>query len=476
MKSLFVGRKAELQKLHDLLEKKSASLVVMKGRRRIGKSRLIEEFGRHHTFYDFVGLPPTPHTTTSSEQEAFRKQLEKHFVSPPPQGDWWHMLRFLAESTQKGRVIILFDEISWMGSKDPDFLGILKTIWDTCFSKNPQLILILCGSVSTWIEDNILSSTGFMGRISLTLTLKELSLIECHGFWKSENIAPYEKFKVLAVTGGVPRYLEEINPSLSAEHNILNLCFKNSGILFGEFEQIFSDLFTSKSEQYKKIVQHLASTKADRSDIARHLNMEVGGVISSYLHDLIAAGFIERDFSWHLQDGNISKLNLYRLSDNYLRFYIKYILPNKRKIESGAFEETTITSLQGWSTVMGLQFENLVLGNRRLIQKQLHIDPNDIIADGSYFQSKTARQPGCQIDYMIQTKFNSLYVCEIKFSKYEVKDDVIREMQEKLVRFKKPKNFSCRPVLIHVNGVHEKVEESGFFSHIISLGDLINMT
>ena len=219
----------------------------------------------------------------------------------------------------------------------------------------------------------------------------------------------------------------------------------------------------------------LASHKADRSDIAQHIGIEVGGVISSYLHDLIAAGFIQRDFSWRIKDGKTSKLNVYRLSDNYLRFYIKYIFDNKRKIERGTFEERNISSLPGWSTIMGLQFENLVLNNRKSIQKLLSIDAHDIVSDGAYFQYKTERMPGCQIDYLIQTRFDTLYMCEVKFSKNEIKEDIIKEVHEKMKRLKTPKNFSHRPVLIHVNGVNTHVEESGFFSKIIGFGELLTV-
>jgi len=473
MNSRFIGRKNELNKLQSLFEKGSASLVVVKGRRRIGKSRLIEEFSKGHTFYNFTGLPPTDKTTSMTERDAFKTQLRKHFNDVPKSDDWWDLLWFLAESTQTGRVIILFDEISWMATKDPDFLGKLKTIWDTQFKRNQQIIFVMCGSISTWIESNILSSTGFMGRISLTLTLNELPLSDCNQFWNKSFVSDYEKLKILAVTGGIPRYLEEINYSLPAEQNITNLCFKSSGVLFNEFDQIFSDLFTSRSERYKKIVFFLSSQKADRHEIAKHLGIEVGGVISSYLADLVAAGFIQRDFSWRIKDGKTSKLNIYRLSDNYLRFYIKYIFENKRKIELETFEEINVGSLPGWSTIMGFQFENLVLNNRKRIQTLLSVNPNDIVSDGAYFQRQTERMPGCQIDYMIQTKFDTLYVCEVKFSKHEIKEDIISEMTLKLNSLKTPKNFSKRPVLIHVNGVNSHVEESGFFSKIISFGELL---
>ena len=116
--------------------------------------------------------------------------------------------------------------------------------------------------------------------------------------------------------------------------------------------------------------------------------------------------------------------------------------------------------MPGWGSIMGLQFENLVLNNRLQLQKILNIDPVEIIAEGPYFQRKTERIAGYQIDYMIQTRFDCLYVCEIKFSKNEIQEGIIHEIQEKIKWLKVPKHFSFRPVLVHVNGVKETVEDT----------------
>src|SRR3989344_3165827 len=179
-KSPFIGRAEEMKLLENLTRKKSASLVVVHGRRRIGKSRLIEEFGGKYRFLRFSGLPPGNKITAQDQRNEFAKQLATQTALPSLQvPDWSDLFTLLAQQTKEHRIIILLDEISWMGSKDPLFLGKLKNAWDIEFKTNPELILILCGSVSSWIEENILKSTGFMGRISLTLFLEELSLPEC---------------------------------------------------------------------------------------------------------------------------------------------------------------------------------------------------------------------------------------------------------------------------------------------------------
>lgn len=471
-KGPFVGRKEELKDLERLFKKKSSSLVVIQGRRRIGKSRLAQEFGKNHQFIQLSGMPPSLTTTAQSQRDEIMNQLCLTTGIPDIKvDDWSKMFALIAREVRDKKTVILLDEISWMGSKDPDFLGKLKNAWDLYFKQNANLVLILCGSISTWIEENILSSTGFMGRISLVLTLKELSLKDCHQFLGGG--APHDMFKLLSVTGGIPRYLEEIQMDITAEENLRRLCFTPKGVLFREFNDIFSDLFSKKSEVYKQIVQVLVEGVCEYNDICRKLGLPKNGHLSDHLDDLIKSGFITRDYTWHLKSGDVSRLSHYRLSDNYLRFYLKYIDKNKDKVEGGHFDGRSLASFPGWEAIMGLQFENLVLNNRRYLWEELHIYPEEIRSDNPFFQRKTTLSPGCQIDYLIHTKFNTLYVCEIKFSKNPVGASVIQETSNKIERLKRPRGFSCIPVLIHVNGVEDAVVESGVFKRIIDFGSFL---
>jgi len=473
----FIGRKAELSRLNGFLEKRSASLIVVRGRRRIGKSRLLKEFGRQMKSFFFSGLPPKKKKkiTDTAQKQEFVNQLQQQGIPGVNPDDWSNLFWHLAQHTKEGRVLIVLDEISWMGSKDPDFLGKLKNAWDLHFNNNPQLILVLCGSISSWIEENILSSTGYLGRVSLDLYLEELPISDCNTFWEpnSGRITPYEKFKILSVTGGVPLYLELIRPELSAEENIRDICFTRGGLLVREFEQIFSDLFLGRSKRYKEIIECLADGPKDLSEVCTMLSKGKGGINSLYVDNLVEAGYIKRDFTWHLDMENIGKRTKYRLSDNYLRFYLKYIGPAQTQIENGLFAYSSLTALPAWETIMGLQFENLVVHNRRSIWKILGIDVNDIIMDGPFFQTSTTRRPGCQIDYLIQTRFNTLYLCEIKFSKSAVGMNVIEEIKRKRARLIIPKHCSIRPILIHVNGVEEGVKDSRYFDKVIDFGHLL---
>jgi AAA+ ATPase superfamily predicted ATPase len=476
IESLFVGRKEELELLDKLTEKKLASLVVITGRRRIGKSRLIEEFAKKKKIFYFTGLPPTEQTSAQDQRDEFTRQLGDQCKLPGLKiEDWGNIFGLLANQVADARVIILLDEISWMGSKDPTFLGKLKVAWDLYFAKNSRLMLILCGSVSSWIEKNILASTGFFGRVSLKITLDELSLIEANEFFRKVGfkVSSTEKFVYLSLTGGVPWYLELLNPKYPVNENIKNLCFEKDGILVDEFERIFHDLFEKRGDVCKKIVTALAKGPLEYREISKKISYESGNSLSEYLSDLVTSGFISRDYTWLFKSRAESRLSHFRLRDNYLRFYFRYILPNKHKIQKNQFTDICVSSLPGWDTMMGLQFENLVLDNRSLIFKALKIEPEDIVMDNPFFQRKTGQQKGCQIDYLIQTKYNTLYVCEIKFSRHELKSSIVDEVKEKISNLKLPRGFACSPVLIHVSDIHDSVVESEYFSKIIDFRDFL---
>lgn len=468
----FIGRKRELESLKGLLQKKSASLVVIRGRRRIGKSRLAEEFASSfNKAYILSGIPPGPGITAETQRNEFLRQLQEYKLPIYRSDDWGNLFYDLAQESKKGRILIVLDEITWMGSLDPTFLPKLKTAWDRYFKHNPQMIMVISGSNSAWISKNILSSTGFFGRVSLRLHLEELTLPECSAFWSNHSgmISAYEKFKVLAVTGGIPRYLEEIRPDLSAEANLLQLCFDPEGLLFREFDQIFHDLFQKQGPFYKEIVETLINTPLSTSHLAEKLGRTTGNDLSKALTELMESGFLARDYSWSLATGKKVDTSRYRIKDNYLRFYLKYILPHKEQIESTRLK----TLPNGWMSLLGVQFENLVLNNSILICKKLGISPEDIVVANTYFQTAGTRKKGCQIDYLIQTRFRTLYACEVKFQQGIIGTDVIGEVEEKLKRLKLPRGFSCRPVLIHVNGVSEAVTDSGYFAKIIDMSELL---
>lgn len=475
----FVGRTNELAGLSLLTRKTTASLVVITGRRRNGKSRLVEEFARKNRGYKFLplsALPPEPGVNDAMQRDAIARSLERTLHIPPiAHSDWSDIFAHIAHNTKKGKWIVLLDEISWMAHRDPTFLGKLKNAWDQQLKRNDRLIFILCGSVSSWIEKNLLSSTGFVGRISWSIHLEQMPLEHCLLFpgLDTQKHSAYDVLKILAVTGGVPKYLEELLKELTAEQNIRRLCFEPEGLLFNEFDQIFHTLFEKRSELYGRIVKAVATNRLDLAGVCRAIGNQKSGVVGTYLSDLVTAGFLAKDPAWELRTQKTKRQYLYRIRDNYLRFYLRYVDPRRTEIQNKRFGAKPLEALKGWDSLMGLQFENLVLQNRQFIWHQFGLAPSEVAQDGPFFQTPTTRRKGCQVDYLLQTTQGPIFLCEIKFNRKTVRSTVVADVKKKIRKLVKPRNTSVFPVLIHASGVSSKTIESGFFSRIIDFREAL---
>ena len=160
-------------------------------------------------------------------------------------------------------------------------------------------------------------------------------------------------------------------PQYTAEENIFRLCFQESGTLFAEFDNIFSDLFQERNNKYRAIVKALVDGRASLETIANRLKRTKGGDLSEALSELTESDFITQEAIWSIKEGVSEKLKVYRLSDNYLRFYLKYIEPNKMKIQNNTMKSLPVS----WLSIMGIQFENLVLNNLNGIIDILKIPP-----------------------------------------------------------------------------------------------------
>lgn len=472
----FIGRAAEIKNLRDVQKQKTPTLVVIKGRRRIGKSRLVEEFAKHSNFLRFSGLAPLEPMSAQDQRDAFKQQLGAQLgCTGLIFKDWADIFDFLGSNIPQKPCVILFDEISWMGSKDPTFLPKLKNAWDMVFSKHNHLTLILCGSVSTWVEKNILNSTAFFGRVGLIVALEDLSLFESVSFLKAAGLrtSPEECLKFLSILGGIPWYLERLKPSHTADENIKQLCFTKSGLLVEEFDRIFHDLFSIKGAIYRNIIQILSVGHHTLCDLQEALKYPRSGTLSQHLKQLITAGFVSSHPAWSLKKRQIGKQSFYQLCDPYIRFYIKYMQPRLTQIKNGSFDYKRLSDLPEWSSIMGLQLETLLLKNRKFIWELLNIHPQDILWDNPYNQKGTQKQRGIQVDYLIHTQQKVLYICEIKFSRQPIGVEIQKEVAQKIENLSVPKGFAVCPILIHTSSLTDNLLDSQFFFKTIDLNEVL---
>ena len=450
---MFVGRKKILDRLDGLWRKTTPSLVTVRGRRRIGKSTLVEQFARLTAdhFISIEGQAPGKGVNNRLQLRSFMEQLSAQTNAPEVTvPNWLQAFRMLDNALPRdGRIVVLLDEISWMGGYDAGFAGTLKTAWDRAFRKRDNLVFILCGSVSSWIAENILNGTGFAGRDSLDIVVDELALPDCKSFWgaAADRIPTGDMLDILSITGGVPKYLEEIDPSLTSEENIRQLCFSRDGILFRDFNPIFSNIFGEKAQTRKAILKAIAYGSKSTAEIAETMGAERNGHLVDSIRELELAGFVAKDGGVNPCTGSVGRIVRYRLKDNYSRFYLHHIEPHSLEIEAGMFQYGSLAALKGWDTIRGLQFENLVVSNYRALLPILGIDGASLVSAAPYRRAKSKTGGGVQVDLLLQTR-STAYVVEIKRREF-IGEEIAGEVNSKVDAIGFHKGISPRTALVY---------------------------
>lgn len=474
---MFIGRENEVADLNSLWKKRTSSLAVVSGRRRIGKSTLVERFAAESKcrFVEIAGLAPDREMTNQKQLDHFCDRLAHETGIPKVRVDGWARAFDLLATAIRGsaRTVVFLDEISWMGHYDSSFAALLKDAWDLHFSKRDNLVLVVAGSVSAWIQKNILNSKAFVGRISREIPLTELSLSDCRKFWgrAASRVSDVEVLNMLSVTGGIPKYLEEMDPSLSVEENVRLLCFSPGGYLFRDFDAIFGDVFDSETSSKLKLVEVLADGPASLTELAERAKLELNGHVSSDLKDLCAAGFVASSEGLNPTTGRPARETRYRLRDNYIRFYLKFIAPKKTAIKAGMYKFTSLENLAGWETVLGLQFENLILNNLPALAPRLGLGSSVVTSAAPYYRKGRRKGEGVQIDLLVQTA-KSVCVVEIKRRK-RIRDTVESEVCDKLNRLKLKPTVSKRTAIVYEGELPQTVVDNGFFDFIIPVSELL---
>ena len=473
---MFVGRKDILDRLDALWRKSVSSLVTVRGRRRIGKSTLVEEFARQTAdhFIALEGQAPGKGVTNKTQLRSFVEQLSSQTSAPDvPVSNWLQAFQLLANALPKeGRTVVLLDEISWLGGYDAAFPGTLKMVWDRMLKKERNLVLVLCGSGSSWIAENILNGTGFAGRDSLDFVVEELPLSLCKAFWgnASDRVPLREVLDVLSITGGVPKYLEEVDPSVPSEESIRQMCFTREGILFRDFNQIFSQIFGKKSETRKSIMKAIAHGSKSAAEIAETIGVERNGHLVDNLSELELAGFIAKDGGVNPCTGKEGRIVRYRLKDNYSRFYLHHIEPNAKAIEAGLFQYGSLSALKGWPAIKDLQFENLVVSNFRALLPILGIDGASLVSASPYRRTGSSAGRGVQIDLLLQTK-TTAYVVEIK-RKETIGEEIVDEIKAKVDSVGFRSGVATRTAIVYDGMLSPRVRTDHMLDFIIPVEQL----
>lgn len=450
-----IGREAEIAILKKMVNSNQAEFLAIWGRRRIGKTYLIRKFFEQYkkcTFFHSTGLKDG---LLQEQLDIFTSSLREIFyagISTPSK--WTEAFAHLTEMIKllpgTDPVIIFLDELPWMASPKSRLLQAIDHYWNSKWSMMPRIKLIICGSAASWMIKNILHNKGGLhNRLTQRMQLLPFNLVDVNSYLRYKNIIlnNAQIIELYMAMGGVPYYLNSVQPGLSATQNINQICFNKRGLLFSEYDELFKSLFTN-STVHRKLVSILIKNKSGltRKQIAdKSKTISLGGRLSERLAELEAAGFIQQFVPY----GNKIKDVYYKLIDEYIIFYLQWIAPNKTNLSSNraaVWEQLVLTAK--YSSWAGYAFEAICFKHVDQIATALGIfNIGSLAASWRYIAKNDDTSNGAQIDLLFDRFDKTVTLCEIKYYSKDFALD--QKSYEDLLRKQK--------VFIHATGCRKQI-------------------
>ena len=410
-----IGRKDEMAIFSRLLESQKPELVLITGRRRVGKTFLVREGLKQSICFEFVG---TQQAELKNQLDKFTKAIGHYF---PGKGqylkftNWAGALEYLGnciDGLRKSRkkIVIFFDEFPWIAHHKSNFTREFGYWWNSWASKK-NVIVVISGSATSWMIKKIINDKGGLhNRVTRKIHLQPFTLQETQQFLKSKKIShdPYQVMQLYMAVGGVPHYLEQVEAGESVSQSISRMCFSANGALRDEFKNLYKALFESY-ENYVLVVRALAKKwkGMTRQEIANSTKIADGGGLTKVLDDLESCSFILKI----RPIGKKSKDILYRLIDEYSLFYLYFIEGSRASNREGWLQKSGTQEAHIWQ---GYAFENLCMRHQEAIKSALGI--SGIYSEVSSFYKKSSKQSkGFQIDMIIDRTDQAINLCEIKY-------------------------------------------------------------
>jgi hypothetical protein len=410
-----IGRKEELEVLKTAAASKEAELVALYGRRRIGKTYLIRNFYQDQIVFELTGL----HNGSLRDQLLlFSKALQVATKAPlplTPPDSWveafFALEQMLASLNKRKKWVLFFDEFPWLNSRKSGFLEAFDHFWNTWASRQPNLIVVICGSAASWMIDNIVNARGGLhNRITRSIRLLPFSLEETKAYLHSlsVNLDHYQILQLYMALGGVPYYLRNVARGQSATQAINKICFSNTGALHNEFDNLYQSLF-AHAENHTKTVRALSKTPGGltRQEIIDACGFSSGGGTTGMLNELEQSGFIQAAIPYKKN----AKEAIYRLTDEFSLFYLRFM--DRMKI-TGDDMWSRLSTTNKYKIWCGMSFEAICLKHIPQIKKALGI--SGIHSEESPWRhSGTKGESGAQIDLLIDRADRTITICEMKF-------------------------------------------------------------
>lgn len=416
------GRAREQLHLRRVLDSPRAEFVAIYGRRRIGKTYLVRNVmaPSAEIYFEIVGHKGAPMATQLFH---FMQSLQRAFGGTPPTPKSWDgAFGALVEQLERHRaarsIVLFFDELPWLATRRSGLLQALDYHWNARISQLANVRLIACGSAASWIIDKLIGARGGLhNRITRQIALQPFTLPEMRTFLADlgSSMGLHQALTLYMAVGGVPLYLEQVDPAHSAIQAIDALCFAPQGLLREEFGRLFSSLF-SDGPLYEKIVRVIASKRSGvlRSALVEALGKQSGGTLNQRLLDLEQAGFIARITPYNQQKRDMA----FRIVDPYVFFYLKWIdsAPAGIFADRGSEHWLSQVGTPAWHAWSGYAFETLCMQHAGLIKTALGIDGiASQVGSWHYFPAPGQRESrGAQIDLLFDRADGVVTLCELK--------------------------------------------------------------
>lgn len=441
MNSKLVARHEECEELKRCMESDESEFVIVCGRRRIGKTYLVEQYFNKRYDFKFVG----GHGLDTRDQlRSFAKALSKYSGRKQAElRDWMDAFdaleAYLGAIPDNRRKVVFIDEMPWIDSKRSDFVKALENFWNGWACGEENIVLIATGSATSWMVDKLVMNRGGLhNRITSHIYLTPFSLRETEEYLRQRRF-PWDRYQILQaymVFGGVPYYLKQLNAKESLAQNIDRLCFREGGMLRHEFDELYNALF-SNADAYIAVVKALSAHKSGltHKEISEKVGFN-GANLTRILRNLEQCNFITR----RAQYGYKKKDAVFRLVDFYTLFYFKFLENDLSFSEHWWTEHLDSGSVRAW---MGLTFELICLQHHRQVKNALGVGGvATSVSTWRYVADKDSALRGGQIDMVMERADRMVHLFEIKFAegKFTITKDYEEKVRKRLWLFKEVTN------------------------------------
>ena len=421
---MMIGRIDEQRRLREAFESEYSECVAVYGRRRVGKTFLVREQFHYKFTFQHTGLA---RKSTREQLQSFQLSLRRQgYTKAPLPGNWieaFDMLKDLIEWSKDRRKVVFIDEMPWMDAPRSSFLPALENFWNSFASARKDVVLIACGSATSWIVRKLLKNKrGLHNRITYRIHLQPFTLNECEQYAKQRKLgmSRLQLMEGYMALGGIPYYWSLLDKSKSLAQNIDRLFFSKDGELKGEYYELYASLF-NHPEKYVAVIETLGKKRSglSREEIIKEGKLESNGKLSEILEDLENCGFIRK----YNMIGMKSKGALYQLIDCYTLFYFRFIQNNNSNDEHFWSKSIGTGEYNSWC---GLAFERLCLLHSRQIKTKLGIS-GIISSEYAWWTDQKDGKRGAQIDLLIDRNDGVINLCEMKYTKVPFQIDASYE-------------------------------------------------